>query len=212
MNRRKYLKFVGVGSVTATLLWEACQPQEKDAAQAGGESEYSEAGRQDFEIARDRELLSGAPFFTGHEMATIAVLADIIIPKDDKSGAATDAGVPDFIDFIVRDLPDHQVPMRGGLRWLDTESLKRFEKPFVECSESQQLEIVEDIAWPNRVKPGMEQGVAFFNRMRDLTATGFFTTEMGIADLEYKGNAPNEWAGVPEEVWKAHGFESNDIK
>ena len=102
--------------------------------------------------------------------------------------------------------------MRGGLRWLDTESLKRFEKPFVECSGDQQLEIVEDIAWPNRVKPGMEQGVAFFNRMRDLTATGFFTTEMGIADLGYVGNSPNEWPGVPEEVWRAHGFESNDIK
>ncbi len=210
MNRRKYLKFVGVGSVTASVLWEACQPEAADNGATGELPEVLEAGRQDFEIERDRRLL-GETFFTDHEMATLAILADIIIPRDETSGSATEAGVPDFIEFIVKDIPSHQVPMRGGLRWLDMESVRRFDRAFKDCAEAQRMEIVEDIAWPNRVKPGMEQGVAFFNRMRDLTATGFFTTEMGIADLGYQGNQPNEWAGVPEEVFRQYGFDSNDI-
>jgi hypothetical protein len=126
-------------------------------------------------------------FFTDHEMATITVLADIIIPKDDISGSASDAKVPAFIDFIVRDMPDHQVPMRGGLRWLDMQCLKRYEKTFVDCSKQQQIEMVDDIAYPEieikdekgnkikkgKVKPGMEPGVAFFNRMRNLTLLVF---------------------------------------
>ena len=168
-----------------------------------------EAGREAHEIERDKRLLSEA-FFTEHEMATITVLADIIIPKDEKSGSASEAEVPAFIQFIVKDMPHHQTPMRGGLRWLDLESMNRFEKAFVDCSSAQQLQIVDDIAYPNKVKPGMEQGVAFFNRMRDLTATGFFTTEMGIQDLGYEGNRPvSKWEGAPAEVLEQYGFKDS---
>ncbi len=207
MNRRKYLKFIGVGSITASVLWESCQPETQDAggAEAGSTEEILEVGRQDFEIERDKRLLSET-FFTPQEMATITVLADIIIPKDEKSGSASEAGVPDFIEFIVKDMPHHQVPMRGGLRWLDVECLNRFEKAFVDCSQAQQIEIVDEIAYPNKVKPGMEQGVAFFNRMRDLTATGFFTSEMGIQDIGYMGNSPNDWQGVPADVLAQYGL------
>lgn len=208
MNRRKYLQFIGVGTVSTSLLWESCQPEtaETPAPEAG--FEVIEAGREAFEIERDRRLLSET-FFDEHEMATITVLADIIIPADETSGSASDAGVPDFIEFIVKDMEHHQLPMRGGLRWLDTECLRRFEKPFKDCSSSQQIELVEDIAYPNKVKPGMEPGAAFFNRMRDLTATGFFTTEMGINDLGYQGNRPNPWNGPPADVLEKHGFKNS---
>jgi hypothetical protein len=81
-------------------------------------------------------------------MATIAILADIIIPADEVSGSATDAKVPDFIEFIVKDMPQHQVPLRGGLRWLDIQSMKRFGKPFKDADQKQQIEIVDDIAFP----------------------------------------------------------------
>ncbi|MNL88802.1 hypothetical protein D3C87_2187440 [compost metagenome] len=67
------------------------------------------------------------------------------------------------------------------------------------------------IAYPKKVKPGMEQGVAFFNLMRDLTASGFFTTEMGVKDLGYAGNTPNKWEGVPEDVVKQYNFKSNNL-
>ncbi|GAB4250293.1 MAG: gluconate 2-dehydrogenase subunit 3 family protein [Saprospiraceae bacterium] len=208
MNRRESLKFIGVGSITAGMILGSCRP---DLPEQGvkEEPEVLEAGRQDFEIERDRKLLS-EQFFTEHEMATIAVLADIIIPADEKSGSATEAGVPDFIEFIVKDIPEHQVPMRGGLKWLDAECLKRFEKAFVDCSEEEQLQVVDDIAYPNKVKPGMEQGAAFFNRMRDLTATGFFTSEIGLQDLEYMGNRPGTYQGVPPEVLKDFGLENDD--
>lgn len=205
MNRRKYLKFIGVGSVSASVLWQSCQPEVEENVAAAETSEIIEVGREQFEIDRDKRLMSET-FFDEHEMATIAVLADIVIPADETSGSATDAGVPDFIEFIVKDMEEHQLPLRGGLRWLDTQSLERFEKSFIDCSQKQQLEIVEDIAYPFDVKPGMEQGAAFFSRLRDLVATGFFTSEMGVEDLGYVGNRPNDWPGVPPEVLKKHGF------
>lgn len=206
MNRRESLKFIGVGSITAGMVIGACKPDEKPSDSTSTETpDVLEAGREPFEIERDRKLLS-EKFFDEHEMATIAVLADIIIPKDERTGSATDAGVPDFIEFIVKDIPEHQVPIRGGLRWLDMECLKRFEKPFVECSSEQQITVVEDIAYPFRIKPGMEQGVAFFNRMRDLTATGFFTSEIGLQDLDYQGNRPGQWNGVPEDILVQYGL------
>ncbi len=208
MNRRKYLKFIGVGSVSASVLWESCQPDgtPTEAIEAG--FEVIEAGREAFEIERDKRLLDET-FFDEHEMATIAVLADIIIPADDESGSATEAGVPDFIEFIVKDMDHHQLPMRGGLKWLDLESMNRFNKSFIECSKSEQLEIVDDIAYPNNVSPGLEQGAAFFNRMRDLTATGFFSSEMGVGDIGYAGNRPNNWEGVPPDILEKHGFKNS---
>ncbi|MEO8117371.1 MAG: gluconate 2-dehydrogenase subunit 3 family protein, partial [Bacteroidota bacterium] len=134
------------------------------------------------------------------------VLADIIIPKDEISGSATDAGVPAFIDFIVNDMPDHQIPMRGGLRWLDIECLNRYTTAFKDCTPAQQIEIVDMIAYPKKAKPEMAQGVIFFNRMRDLTSTGFFTSEMGVKDVGYAGNKPNQWNGVPDEVLKQYNM------
>lgn len=214
MKRRDSLKFIGVGSITAGLFLEACKTDGSDAnpsatANNAADPDILTAGREAFEIERDKKLLSET-FFTPDEMATIAVLADIIIPKDEVSGSATDAGVPDFIEFIVKDLPEHQTPMRGGLRWLDMECYGRFEKAFVDCSPEQRLQVVDDIAYPNKAKPEMGQGVAFFNRMRDLTATGFYTTEIGFADIGYKGNTPGTYVGVPPEVLEEFGVKELD--
>jgi gluconate 2-dehydrogenase gamma chain len=139
-------------------------------------------------------------YFTDHEMATITVLGDIIIPKDEVSGSASDAKVPDFIEFIVKDMPQHQTPIRGGLRWLDMQCFKNFDKSFVDCSSAQQIEMVDQIAYPEKAKPEMAQGVAFFTLMRNLTATGFYTSEMGVADIGYAGSKPNQWNGVPQDV------------
>jgi hypothetical protein len=209
MKRRDSLKFIGVGSITAGLFLEACKTDgKKDATPSttanAAFDDILTAGREAFEIERDKKLL-GETFFTPAEMATIAVLADIIIPKDEVSGSATDAGVPEFIEFIVKDLPEHQVPLRGGLRWLDLECYGRFEKAFVDCSPEQRLQVVDDIAYPNKAKPKMGAGVTFFNRMRDLTATGFYTTEIGFKDIGYMGNTPGTYTGVPDDVLEAFG-------
>ncbi len=212
MKRRDSLKAIGLTAVATSIFIDACKPGEKKSAGAAETAAAgdAEAGREKFEIERNKKLLS-EKFFTEHEMATIAILTDIIIPKDDKSGSATDAKVPDFIEFMAKDMPSLQVPLRGGLRWLAVQCLNRNSNTFKDAAEAQRLEIVNDIAYPEHVKPGMEQGVAFFNRMRDLTASGFFTTEMGINDLGYAGNVTNVWKGVPEDIVKQYGLEQYNI-
>lgn len=207
MDRRKSIKALIIGTAATGVMVDACKPSDKKEADAAAKPAVSEADadRMKEEIANNKKLKEET-FFTKEEMATIAVLADIIIPKDAVSGSATDAGVPAFIEFIVKDMPQHQTPMRGGLRWLDVESLKRFEKSFVSLTPEQRIQIVDDIAYPDKVKPGMKQGVSFFNLMRNLTATGFYTSEMGVKDVGYKGNIPNLWNGVPDDVLKQYGL------
>jgi gluconate 2-dehydrogenase gamma chain len=207
MNRRESLRAIGIGALAATSLLEGCKTNpDKPAGETNPAPNIDPTGRQDFEIARDKSLYAQT-YFDAHEKATITALADIIIPKDDHSGSASDAAVPDFIEFIVKDEPQHQLPMRGGLRWLDMECLDRFDKDFVSCTPQQQLAVISDIAYPAQAKPEMQPGVTFFNKMRDLTAIGFFTSKIGIADLGYKGNTPGKWEGVPKEVLKQYGLQ-----
>jgi hypothetical protein len=206
MNRRESLRAIGIGALSAATLLDGCKTgPDKPAGETSSIPNIDSTGRQDFEIARDKSLYSQT-FFDAHEKATITALADIIIPKDDRSGSASEAGVPDFIEFIVKDEPQHQLPMRGGLRWLDMECLNRFDKDFVSCTPQQQVAVISDIAYPAVAKPNFQPGVSFFNKMRDLTAIGFFTSKMGIADLGYKGNTPGKWEGVPPEVLKHFGL------
>lgn len=209
MNRRESIKAIGLSAASAGLLLEACK-DESVKNETPGTPQPLEEGRQQFEIERN-DKLKKEKFFTEHEMKTITVLADIIIPADDKSGSASDAKVPEFIEFIVKDMPEHQVPMRGGLRWLDMQCFNRYGKTFVESPKDQQLEIVNEIAYPAKAKPEMKPGVAFFNRMRDLTASGFFTTEMGFKDLGYVGNKPNQWEGVPKDILSQYGFTEDKV-
>ncbi|MBX3241746.1 MAG: gluconate 2-dehydrogenase subunit 3 family protein [Chitinophagaceae bacterium] len=208
MDRRKSLKILGVGSLATSVLLDACKPADKKSGVADTKpAAPSAAGpdRQPEEIEHYKNVTSYT-FFTAHEMATITILADIIIPKDEVSGSASEAGVPDFIEFIVKDMPGHQVPMRGGLRWLDRESLLRFNKLFKDISDQERIQIVDDIAYPRKARPEMSQGVAFFNKMRDLTCTGFYTSKIGIEDIGYAGNQPNQWNGVPDDVLKQYGL------
>jgi len=152
-------------------------------------------------VAAEQALLLGAyepVFFTPAEWATVRMLADMVIPRDERSGSATDAGVPEFLDFTVDDRPGLRTPMRGGLAWLDDACLERFGAVFVDCTESERGELLDAIAWPDRATPEVSQGVAFFNRFRDLVASGFYSSRIGIADLEYRGNTYlTEWTGCP---------------
>ena len=208
MNRRDSLKALVVGGLSATVLVEACKqpatPAATTEATAGKEPDQPDRMAEEKEV--DKKLRQEPKFFTDHEMATITILGDIIIPKDEVSGSASDAKVPDFIEFIVKDMPEHQGPMRGGLRWLDLQCLKRFEKSFKECDHTQQMAMVDEIAWPKKAKPEMHQGVAFFNLIRNLTATGFYTSEIGVKDVGYMGNIPNKWNGVPDDVLKQYNM------
>jgi len=217
MDRRKLIKLITTGTLAVPAVIAGCKEESKK-TEAAKEPQFS-LDRTKEELEHEKSLLAMGRFFTDHEMATITLLADIIIPKDEVSGSASDAGVPAFIDFIVQDMPDHQTPMRGGLRWLDMQCLKQYDKSFVDCSHQQQMELVDAIAYPEieyddkgvktkkgKVKPGMEAGVSFFSLMRNLTATGFYTSEIGIKDVGYIGNTPNNWNGVPDDVLKQYGM------
>ncbi|MFC3197911.1 gluconate 2-dehydrogenase subunit 3 family protein [Parapedobacter deserti] len=206
MNRRESLKALGLAAAGGALLLESCGPDNvKTSKQTDAEVDNKLPGVTDVEHRRNQQLAADQ-FFTPHELATIAALADIIIPADGVSGSATDAGVPDFIEFMAKDIPVYQTPMRGGLKWLDLQSQRRYGGVFTACNKEQQLELVDDVAYPAKSKPEMKQGVAFFSLMRNLTASGFFTSEIGVKDIGYVGNRPGVWDGVPENVLKAHGF------
>jgi gluconate 2-dehydrogenase gamma chain len=201
MKRRDTLKALTLSS----MGFAALNPQEALAENRAAETSLPDVpvkvpgGRLKEEAIRDAKL-HAEKFFTVAELATIKVLADIIIPADSKSKGASEAGVPAFIEFIVKDMPMHQTPMRGGLKWIDREAQKRFNKVFTLCTKAQQLQIVDDIAYPEQAKSIYSQGVAFFSLMRNLTASGFYTTRIGFDDLGYVGNTPNVWQGPPEEV------------
>lgn len=207
MKRRDSIRAILVGTVASSVLVDACKTADEkaNAPASADSSSASTIDRTKVEAEIEAKLMAET-FFTPHEMATITILADIIIPKDEVSGSASEAGVPDFIEFIVKDMPANKTPMRGGLRWLDLESSKRFQKAFKDCSNQQQIAIVDDIAYPEKAKPEMKQGVAFFNLMRNLTATGFYTSEIGVKDIGYVGNRPNQWNGVPDDVLKQYGL------
>jgi len=220
MDRRDSIKLIATGAIAAPAILAGCKPEDKKAKEEAVKEIKFALDRNKEEQKYEESLLKDK-FFNDHEMATITVLADIIIPKDEVSGSASDAKVPEFIEFIVKDMPYHQLPMRGGLRWLDIESLKRFGKSFVEITSQQQLQIVDDIAYTEikytdekgnvvtkgKVKPEMKPGIAFFNLMRNLTATGFYTSEIGGKDIGYAGNlSSNKWNGVPDDVLKQYGL------
>ena len=194
MDRRTVLRLLAATPV-AGLAWT---PQDVAAASAKvGRALQDVASGTAFEPA----------FFTEHEFRTVRLLVDMIIPADDRSGSATDAGVPEFMDFIMTDQPAAQTPMRGGLAWLDVEALERFDARFADCAEGQRRAILDDIAWPEHAPEELSHGVAFFNRFRDLTATGFWSSPMGVEDLQYLGNRyQNSWDGCPDEQLRRLGL------
>jgi hypothetical protein len=194
ISRRNALKIIGVTPVAAGIGLTGTAEAEQAHQQHGKPTAQPAAGA--------RRAAYKPKFFNAHEWATLAVLGNIVIPKDERSGSATDAGVPEFIDFMMIDRPDGQVPMRGGLRWLDAESNARHGKAFKDLSEAERTGILDDIAYPRTAKPEFSHGVAFFSRFRDMVATGFFTSKIGIEDLQYKGNVANPlWDGCPDNCY-----------
>jgi hypothetical protein len=145
-------------------------------------------------------------FFTAHEYAMVGLLVDLIIPHDERSGSATEAGVPEFMDFMMIDQPRRQTAMRGGLRMIDRLAVDRFGKDFAASADAQRRQLLDEIAYTSNTDPGLSQAIAFFSSFRDLTATGFFTSKMGMADLQYQGNVfLPEWTGCADAANKKLG-------
>ena len=124
----------------------------------------------------------------------------MIIPKDERSGSASEAGAPEFVDHFVAIQERRQVAMRGGLVWLDTECRRRFDKAFLGCADAERRQVLDDIAYPAKADPRFSHGVRFFSALRDLVAGGFWSSKVGVKDIGYIGNVPNQWDGAPQAV------------
>jgi len=200
MDRRENLKVLLTGTVaTGYLLTTGCSPEdEKQAKEIIGSFSY---GRTPEETLVNEKLMADT-FFTEREKSMVSIIADIIIPKDEISGSATESGVPDFIEFMMKDYPKFQLPMRGGMMWLENLSFATFEKSFLDITAEERITLIDKIAYPDTAEADMKFGVNYFNLMRNLTCTGFFTSQIGIKDIGYAGNRPNQWDGVPDEVLK----------
>ena len=190
ITRRAALELFVAAPAAAALVWTP--------AEARQAHEHAEAAKAAAPAAPFKPR-----FFTAHEYATISVLVDLIIPKDERSGSATDAGVPAFMDFMMIDQPRRQVAMRGGLALIDRLSTDRVGKRFVSAADRERRQVLDEIAYTSNRDPGLRHAVTFFSSFRDLTASGFWSTRMGVADLQYQGNAfVSEWTGCPAAALK----------
>ena len=210
VSRRDALRVLGLaaGGVAAA----ACGPEAPPAKPATAAAAAAPAGPPSTRPALvadafEREEVSvglPTPFFTPRERETVNVLVDYIIPRDQRSGSATDAGVPAWMDAFLADAntePDFRLAVRGGLGWLNAESGRRWGVPFAQATDAQRRAILDDIAYPKRARPEMGRGVAFFNTFRDFTASGFFSSQAGWKDLQYEGNVARPvWDGCPPEA------------
>jgi gluconate 2-dehydrogenase gamma chain len=213
VSRRAALKVLGAVPVAGALIGSAAFAQQGTPTQQSPQlpKQTHEAGSPPAEGTGKNPPKNQAKykFFTAAEWRTVSVLADDIIPRDGRSGSATDAGVPAFIDFHMS-VPETdestRVAMRGGLAWLNTEARTRFRKNYASLTADQRHQILDDIAWPDRTRPGFTQGTAFFSRFRDAVASGFFSSAMGWKDLKYEGNVFNpNWQGCPPEAMNKLG-------
>lgn len=206
MDRRKSLKSILLGGVAGGLAIHGCKPQDEQQLEEVVKIKEYDYGRTPEEKEYDDEVLT-EEFFNPHEMETISVLCNLILPPDGDVGGALEAEVPDFIEFMAKDHPPYQIELRGGLMWMDHKSNTEFNMDFKSASEEQQKSILDQIAYPDIEIPEAERPleVQFFSLIRNLTLTGYYTTKMGIEALGYKGNMPNVWDGVPDDVLSQHG-------
>ncbi len=185
MDRRDALKSLGVGAMAAYGV-----------------------GSPTWHRFRQLVAAGGAPgFFTEAELALLRILADLVIPRDERSGSATDSGAIEYMDFVVgQSNPKTQQAWRDGLRWFDEESARRFSMPFQQASDAQHGQLLDDIAWPAKATAAFKPQAQFFNRLRDLTGSAFFSSKMGVQDLGYLGNVPNpNWTGAPPAALRGLG-------
>ena len=176
------------------------------AALAWSQNDVERAAESVARIADEQQF---APkFFTAQELRTVRVLVDDLIPADPTSGSATDAKVPEFMDFILNDGGNNaRTNMRNGLTWIDQESQKRFGKMYADSAQGDRHKILDDIAWPARAREEFRPNVQWFNQFRNLTASGYFSSRVGLKALNYTGNVfVREWKGASPAMMQKLGL------
>ena len=186
MKRRQALKAIVMGGASATvggarnLLQAASLPE--DPANAGVFPSPTAAAA------------FTPKCFSPHEFAVVSRLADLIIPRDTSPGAL-DARAPEYIDLQVSEMPAAQTQISGGVQWLDRYCNEQFGKAFLDCSQTQQTQVLDQLADSNNMPPGLASARSFFVLVRALTCDGFYSSKLGFEELGYKGNTAAEWRG-----------------
>ena len=200
LHRRQTLKLLGAAAASAPLLGFSASSAAVQAKTKGAEVIFSPT---------DPDLLNPVVHWsmklTKHELDELAILADVIIPADDQSPAASQLGAQDFInEWVSAPYPQQErdlVLVRGGIVWLNAEANRRFSQPFRDLTAAQRKQICDDICLESKAKPEHRYGARFFAKVRDLTATAFYTTTEGMADIGYIGNRPMQtFEGPSDEV------------
>jgi gluconate 2-dehydrogenase gamma chain len=189
ISRRDILRTLAVGAVSGSVL----------------QIIPAEAAAYIHQMVRKEKAASPAgkytpKYFSPSQYATLVALCDMIIPKDEKSSGAVEAGAPEFIDLLTSENPKYQLKLGGGLFWLDNYCTDHYGKVFLDCAPEQKKEVLDLIAFRKNAKqdPALSQGVAFFAFLRNLTCDGYYTSKIGIADLGYIGNTSlHEFPGCP---------------
>jgi gluconate 2-dehydrogenase gamma chain len=212
MSRRRALTVLGAAPVVGVGAFVQQQQQQQAPTQTRQTHEAPNQPARD--TKQPPRSVPQRRFFTQRELRTVRVLADDVIPRDERSGSATDAKVPEFMDFnlsVEETTPETRVAWRGGLRWMDTESRRRFGVAYASATAAQRHQILDDISWPDRVRPELRHGAVFFARFRDMAAAGFFSSAIGYKDLQYMGNTfVPQWSGCPEAALKKLGVSYGD--
>tara|TARA_B100001059_G_scaffold8527_1_gene7041 strand:+ start:297 stop:1004 length:708 start_codon:yes stop_codon:yes gene_type:complete len=205
MNRRDSLKSLVFGSIGVGVLLEGCVSGVDSETVANSLKKFN-YGRTPEEKEYDK-LLFSKKCFTKNQMKLISEISNLILPPNE-FGSINDAEVPELIEFMAKDIPSYEVPLKDGLASLNQHSNKKFEKVFVDCDENQQKSILDLMAYPDPNLSSSEQtdDIKWFTLFRNLTMTGYYTSKVGIKELGYKGNTPNVWDGVPQDVLDQYGL------
>jgi gluconate 2-dehydrogenase gamma chain len=189
ITRRDVLKTLAMGAVGGSVL----QAVPLQAAQHVHRMIAQEKSRGGTGTYRPK-------FFSAHPYQTLSSLCDAIIPADEHSAGAVKAGAPEFIDLLTSENKDHQLALGGGMMWLDGFCADRFGSTYLACSPAEKKQVLDLIAYRKNADTdaALSQGVEFFAFLRRLTSDGFYTSEIGIKDLQYIGNTyVMEFPGCP---------------
>ncbi|MCB0372035.1 MAG: gluconate 2-dehydrogenase subunit 3 family protein [Muricauda sp.] len=205
MDRRKSLKSIVLGTVAGGLAMHGCKP-EAGAEELVESPKITYPGRVPLEEELIAEL-EAEQFLNPHEIETLTVLCDLILPGSEEFKSASDANVVDFIEFMAKDNESFQPDIRGGIMWLDHKCNTENGVEFKTATVEQQKGLLDEIAFYDPEVPSNERPfeINFFSLIRNLTMTGFYTHKIGIEEIGYKGNMPNVWDGVPQDVLEQHG-------
>jgi Gluconate 2-dehydrogenase subunit 3 len=209
ISRRDIFRLLAAGGATTAMLsGPAAAAETAVAALPKAKRALTDPDFNDFASPWEKPMVNS-------ELATLAVLVDLLLPADELSPAPSAIGVPDFLnDWIGAPYPENirdAEIIRGGVAWINTHATQLHQQRFAKLTVAQQTAILDSICDPVKSAPQLAAGTRFFTRLRTLALSGYYTHSSTWKSLGYVGNMPigGAYPGVPDEVLKALGLTSN---